>query len=137
MKSLFNRNKSIASTSDKSAQDKSTQFNSDSTLSAGTIAGKTPDTQKTTTLLFCILMDLVGYATYSIPFLGEFGDLLWAPISAIIFYKTFGGWRGAFGGIFNFVEELLPFTDFVPSFTIMWLLRSKFSFMPGLKTAKG
>jgi hypothetical protein len=132
MKSLFNRTKSIASTGDKSAQ-----FSKVRLLTAGTNPDKSPGNQKTTTLLFCILMDLIGYATYSIPFLGEFGDLLWAPISAVIFYKTFGGWRGAFGGIFNFVEELLPFTDFVPSFTIMWLLRSKFSFAPGLKTAKG
>ena len=131
MKSLFNHKKSIAS------GDKSTQFSNDRLLTVGTNSGKSPDLQKTTTLLFCILMDLVGYATYSIPFLGEFGDLLWAPISAVIFYKTFGGWKGAFGGIFNFVEELLPFTDFIPSFTIMWLLRSKFSFAPGLKTAKG
>jgi hypothetical protein len=28
------------------------------------------------------------------------------------------------GGIFNFVEELLPGTDFIPSFTIMWLMRN-------------
>jgi len=88
--------------------------------------------QQTSSLLFCILMDVIGYATYSIPFLGEFGDLLWAPVSAIIFYKTFGGWKGAFGGVFNFVEELLPFTDFVPSFTIMWFLKSRET----LKTGK-
>jgi hypothetical protein len=69
-------------------------------------------------------MDLVGYATYSIPLFGEIGDILWAPVSAVIFYKTFGGWKGAFGGIFNFVEELLPGTDFIPSFTIMWLYRN-------------
>jgi hypothetical protein len=79
---------------------------------------------KTGSLLFCILMDLVGYATYSIPLFGEIGDILWAPVSAVIFYKTFGGWKGAFGGIFNFVEELLPGTDFIPSFTIMWLYRN-------------
>ena len=132
MKSLFNRNKSIAS-----ASDQATQFGNERLLTAGTNSAKSPESNKTTTLLFCILMDVIGYATYSIPFLGEFGDLLWAPISAVIFYKTFGGWRGAFGGIFNFVEELLPFTDFIPSFTIMWVLRSKFSFIPGLKTAKG
>ncbi len=71
-------------------------------------------------LLFCLLMDLAGYATFAIPGIGEFGDLIWAPISAFIFYKTFGGWKGAFGGLFNFVEEVLPFTDFIPSFTIMW-----------------
>lgn len=71
-------------------------------------------------LLFCILMDAVGYATYAIPFLGEFADVVWAPVSAFIFFKTFGGWKGAFGGLFNFVEELLPGVDFIPSFTIMW-----------------
>lgn len=80
-----------------------------------------------TSLLFCVLMDAVGYATYAVPFLGEFGDLIWAPISALLFFKIFGGWKGAFGGVFNFVEELLPGTDFIPSFTIMWALQN-FSF---------
>jgi hypothetical protein len=27
------------------------------------------------------------------------------------------------GGIANFVEEILPGTDFIPSFTIMWFLQ--------------
>jgi hypothetical protein len=72
-------------------------------------------------LLLCIVMDLIGYASFAIPGLGEFSDIIWAPISAYIFYKTFGGWKGAFGSIFNFAEEILPFTDFIPSFTIMWI----------------
>lgn len=77
-------------------------------------------------LLLCIVMDIIGYATYSVPVLGEFGDLLWAPVSALIFYKMFGGWKGAMGGVFNFVEEILPGLDFIPSFTLMWFLqRSK------------
>jgi len=68
-------------------------------------------------------MDIIGYFTYAIPLLGEFADVIWAPISGIIFYITFGGWRGTFGGLFNFVEELLPGTDFIPSFTIMWFMQ--------------
>ena len=75
-------------------------------------------------LAFCLLMDLVGYASYTIPGLGEFSDIVWAPISAIIFFVMFGGWKGAVGGIFNFVEEVLPGTDFIPSFTIMWAIRA-------------
>ena len=71
-------------------------------------------------LIFCILMDLIGYASYSIPFIGEIADIVWAPLSALIFFFTFGGWKGALGGVGNFVEELLPGTDFIPSFTIMW-----------------
>lgn len=74
-----------------------------------------------TSLLFCLLMDALGYATYAIPVLGEFGDIVWAPISAFVFYKTFGGVKGAFGSVFNFMEELLPGLDFVPSFTLMWV----------------
>lgn len=74
-------------------------------------------------LIFCIIMDLIGYATYAIPFFGELGDILWAPISAVVFFVSFGGWKGALGGLGNFVEEILPGTDFIPSFTIMWLLQ--------------
>ncbi|RXK60750.1 hypothetical protein ESA94_09815 [Lacibacter luteus] len=74
-----------------------------------------------TSLLFCLLMDGIGYATYAFPVLGELGDVLWAPVSAIIFYRTFGGWKGSVGSLFNFAEELLPGTDFVPSFTLMWI----------------
>jgi hypothetical protein len=69
-------------------------------------------------------MDLIGCATYAIPLLGEFADIIWAPISAIIFFVTFGGWKGALGGIGNFIEEILPGTDFIPSFTIMWFLQN-------------
>ena len=74
-------------------------------------------------LLFCIIMDMIGYATYMIPFFGEIADIIWAPLSGIIFFVSFGGWKGALGGIGNFVEELLPGTDFIPSFTIMWFLQ--------------
>jgi hypothetical protein len=77
--------------------------------------------QTSTSLIFCVLMDFIGYASYALPILGEFGDIIWAPISALIFFRTFGGWKGAFGGLFNFVEEILPGLDFIPSFTIMWL----------------
>ena len=68
-------------------------------------------------------MDFIGYASYSIPVLGELSDVIWAPLSALIFYITFGGWRGAIGGVFDFVEEILPGTDFIPSFTIMWFIQ--------------
>ena len=71
----------------------------------------------------CVIMDLIGYATYTVPFFGEFGDILWAPLSSIIFFVTFGGWKGVLGGIGNFIEEILPGTDVIPSFTIMWLLQ--------------
>ena len=58
--------------------------------------------QKLPSLAACLVMDFLGYATYAVPFLGEFLDLLWAPVSAIIFFRMFGGAKGFFGGAFNF-----------------------------------
>jgi hypothetical protein len=76
--------------------------------------------RKKPSLIFCILMDVIGFASYGIPVVGEVFDFIWAPVSAVIFFITFGGWKGAIGGVGNLFEELLPGTDFIPSFTLMW-----------------
>ena len=73
-------------------------------------------------LLACLVFDFIGYASYAVPFFGEFFDILWAPVSAIIFWKLFGFRKGFFGGVFSFVEEALPGLDFIPTFTINWVL---------------
>jgi hypothetical protein len=88
------------------------------------LTSKNEKMKRQPSLVFCILMDVVGYATYALPGLGEFADILWAPISSIIFMATFGGWKGALGGVGNFIEEILPGTDFIPSFTIMWFIQN-------------
>lgn len=75
---------------------------------------------KQPSLAFCIVMDVLGFATYAIPGLGELGDIVFAPISAIVFYYMFGSVKGA---LFNFTEEIIPGTDFIPTFTIMWMWR--------------
>jgi hypothetical protein len=74
-------------------------------------------------IAICIIMDLIGMASYLIPALGEFSDIVWAPISGYIFYKLFGGRFGLIGGVLDFLEEILPFTDIIPSFTIAWFIR--------------
>ena len=76
-------------------------------------------------LWFCIAMDIIGMATYFIPALGEWGDVVWAPLSGLIFFTQFGGAGGLFGGAFSFLEELLPFTDIIPTFTLAWYLQQK------------
>jgi hypothetical protein len=73
----------------------------------------------------CILMDLVGMASYVFPMIAEFSDIVWAPISALIFNKLFGGRLGLIGGVLNFLEEIIPFTDIIPSFTIAWFIRKQ------------
>lgn len=75
-------------------------------------------------LVFCIFMDIVGVATYAIPVFGEWIDIVWAPLSAIIFYISFGGKTGKIGSVINLIEELLPGTDFIPTFTLAYIYRS-------------
>src|SRR5690606_18186613 len=82
-------------------------------------------TQKSPSLLFCILMDAIGMLSFAIPGIGEFSDVIWAPVSAVIFAKAFGGTKGVLGGIFNFIEEAMPGLDIIPTFTIMWFLTNK------------
>jgi hypothetical protein len=68
-------------------------------------------------------MDLIGMSSYFFPGLGEFADVVWAPISGYIFFKLFGGRLGLIGGVLDFLEEIIPFTDVIPSFTIAWFIR--------------
>jgi hypothetical protein len=76
-------------------------------------------------LTVCIIMDLIGCASYLIPFFGEFSDIIWAPLSGFVFYFLFGRKFGVLVGAFSFIEELLPGFDFIPTFTIAWLMRKR------------
>jgi hypothetical protein len=82
--------------------------------------------EKNPSLVFCIVMDIIGCASFTIPVIGEFSDVIWAPLSAYIFMQSFGGKIGKFGAIFNFLEEAIPFTDIIPSFTIAWFIKKYF-----------
>jgi hypothetical protein len=73
---------------------------------------------------FCILFDIIGFASYLLPAFGEIEDLIWAPFSGVIFYFLFGKRKfGLLGGIFSFLEEISPGLDFIPTFTIAWFIR--------------
>ncbi|HOO95742.1 MAG TPA: hypothetical protein PLH60_06840 [Proteiniphilum sp.] len=69
-------------------------------------------------LIKCLLLDAVGMASAAIPLI----DVVWAPVAASISYKMFGERRGKYTSLITFVEELLPITDVVPSFTIFWFI---------------
>lgn len=73
-------------------------------------------------LIKCVLLDAVGMASLAIPVVGPFLDVVWAPIAASISYKMFGERKGKYTSLITFIEELLPVTDVVPSFTIFWFL---------------
>jgi hypothetical protein len=66
-----------------------------------------------------IVIDGVGVSTYVLPGAGEVGDAGWAPVSAVLVQSLYG--RSVLSGI-DFMEEILPFTDAVPTATIGWCL---------------
>jgi hypothetical protein len=72
-------------------------------------------------LIYCITLDVIGCLSYVVPPLGP----IWAVTSGLIFYFMFGKRLGVFGGVFSFVEEMIPGVDFIPTFTISWYLRKK------------
>lgn len=69
-------------------------------------------------LIKCIALDAIGMASAAMPII----DVVWAPIAASISYKMFGEKRGKYTSIITFIEEILPVTDIIPSFTIFWFL---------------
>lgn len=72
-------------------------------------------------LVLSLLFDAIGMLSFSIPFIGEFADVVWAPVSGFIMVWMYKGTMGKVAGVVSFIEELLPGTDIIPSFTLMWL----------------
>ncbi|KAH8046868.1 hypothetical protein JL720_16273 [Aureococcus anophagefferens] len=66
-------------------------------------------------LVGCVVLDLLGDTSELIPFLGEFTDIAYAPVEASVLKALFQSNTIA---AFGFVEEILPFTDVIPTFTL-------------------
>jgi hypothetical protein len=81
----------------------------------------TPSITKNRDLVISILLDSVGYFSYAIPFVGEFTDVIWAPIAAFLMTRIYKGRTGRTAGVLEFIEEVIPFTDFIPTFTLTWI----------------
>ncbi len=69
-------------------------------------------------LIAAIMIDGVGYASYAIPAFGEGGDIIWGPISGALIFLLFPHRKKM--AIMCAAEELIPFTDFVPTACIAW-----------------
>ncbi|MDO5981162.1 hypothetical protein [Flavivirga spongiicola] len=72
-------------------------------------------------LVLGIILDAIGYVSFIIPGIGEFSDIIWAPLSGYIMTKLYKGKPGKIAGVVTFVEEALPGLDVIPTFTLMWL----------------
>lgn len=76
--------------------------------------------EKNMKLVAAVLIDCLGFASYIIPGMGELSDTVIAPLSALLLFAVFKSKKiSAFG----FAEEILPFTDFIPTGTIFWYRR--------------
>ena len=72
-------------------------------------------------LVLGILFDAIGMASYVIPGLAEYIDVVWAPLAGFLMTKMYNGRVGKLAGFLTFLEEIIPFTDIIPSFTITWI----------------
>ena len=76
--------------------------------------------KKYSKLLLSLFLDAMGYISFIIPGIGEFSDIIWAPLSGFIMTKLYKGKSGKIAGVIAFLEEAFPFSDVVPTFTVMW-----------------
>ncbi|WP_430468085.1 hypothetical protein [Winogradskyella ouciana] len=72
-------------------------------------------------LFLGLLFDALGFVSFIIPGVGEFSDIIWAPVSGWLMTKLYKGKEGRIAGVITFVEEALPGFDIIPSFTLMWI----------------
>jgi hypothetical protein len=82
---------------------------------------KNQSSRKTTKLILGIVFDLIGMLSYLIPGIAETLDIVWAPISGFLLVAMYKGYTGKVAGIIGFLEEILPFTDIIPTFTLTWI----------------
>lgn len=77
--------------------------------------------QKYRNLLFSIVLDGVGMLSFVIPGIGEFSDVIWAPLAGWLMTRIYKGKVGQAAGVITFVEELIPGLDVIPTFTLTWV----------------
>lgn len=77
--------------------------------------------KKQVLLIVGIVLDLVGMVSFIIPFFGELTDIVWAPVAAWLMTRMYKGAGGRIASVITMVEELLPFSDIIPTFTLMWV----------------
>ena len=75
---------------------------------------------KKTKLILSLIFDGIGMLSYIVPVFAETIDVIWAPISGILLMLMYKGTVGKIAGLFGTIEELIPFTDVIPTFTITW-----------------
>ena len=70
--------------------------------------------------------------------LSQLGDVAWAPVSAVLVQALY---NNTLISVLDFVEEALPFSDFIPTATLGWAVEytvvgAALSFLPGFPDRK-
>jgi hypothetical protein len=71
-------------------------------------------------LLWSLAIDAIGSCSYLIPLAGESFDVTWAPIQTIFIMAMYDSVAPNLKYV-SALEEILPFTDVIPSATMGWL----------------
>ena len=74
-------------------------------------------------LRLSLAIDFIGFLSNLFPIVGDAADLFWAPVAGTLIFWLYGSVRIAG---FGFFEELLPFTDVVPTATLAWLAENNY-----------
>jgi len=69
----------------------------------------------------CVILDMLGNATYFVPGVGELGDAVFAPASAVMMKMLFE--RNGIAAL-NGCEEILPGTDIMPTASLAWFMQT-------------
>lgn len=72
-------------------------------------------------LFLGLLFDAIGMLSFALPLIGDFSDIIWAPIAAWLMTRMYKGRAGQAAGAVTFIEEIIPGLDVIPTFTVMWL----------------
>ena len=76
-------------------------------------------------LFLCVIMDIIGMASYFLPGIGELADIAFAPIEGLFIWFMLDAHPGnatLWAGV-GLAEELLPFTDILPACTVAWVIK--------------
>lgn len=85
-------------------------------------------------LVLGLLFDGIGMLSFTLPLIGEFSDIIWAPVASWLMTRMYKGKIGQGAGIVTFLEEIIPGLDIIPTFTLMWLYTYVFKKNPKKRT---
>ncbi len=64
------------------------------------------------------MIDAIGMSSFAFSVVGESADIVWGPISGLLIMMLFPNYKKM--ALLGVVEEMLPFTDILPTALLAW-----------------